>query len=119
MSLYFLCFLKPSTLDTLQDKCNGTCQPFPGGLGANEVLFVESLVSVNNHADSRMPSQQLRSSNDRLLHGVAETLASQLSRPPNAPNTSYILVHMPLGQLTRKLTAPGPHSRVPFRVLLV
>ena len=50
MNLYFLCFLKPSTLDTLQDKCNGICQPFPGGLGANEVSFVESLVSVNNHA---------------------------------------------------------------------
>ena len=110
MNLYFLCFLKPSTLDTLQDKCNGICQPFPGGLGANEVLFVESLVSVNNHTDSRMPSQQLRSSNDRLLHGWP----TQLFCPPNAPNTSCILVYMPLDQLTRKLTAPSPHFRVPF-----
>ena len=67
--LYFPHCLKPSSLVTLQGRCNSVCNPLPGGLGAKEAVFTESFVSGKGHADSHMPSQQQRSFNVRLLHG--------------------------------------------------
>ena len=76
MNFYFPHCLKPSSLVSLQGRCNSVCNSLPGGLEAKKVVFTESIVLVKGHADSHMLSQQQRSLNVRLLHrwlSLAET----------------------------------------------